>query len=95
MSNGILPNHILGNIVEEDLLEKRGLKFNYRETTAEIGGLAKKILIAGMKVILINSVLSSILLYTLSIYTAPWWVQKKIDHIRRKFLWKGVGISKG
>jgi hypothetical protein len=44
--------------------------------------------------ILLNSVLSSIPLYYLSLFKLPVWCLHKIDKIRRDFLWAGVDSKK-
>jgi Reverse transcriptase (RNA-dependent DNA polymerase) len=49
-----------------------------------------KFLSLGEQVVLLNSVLSSIPLYYLSLYKVPSWCLLKIDRIRRYFLWAGV-----
>jgi hypothetical protein len=46
------------------------------------------------KLILINSVLSSIPFYMFSMYLIPVWVIKTIDKIRAKFLWHGADNDK-
>ena len=48
-----------------------------------------KLLSYGGRLILINSVLSSIPLYYFSFYKVPIWVIQRIDRIRRRFLWGG------
>jgi hypothetical protein len=40
-------------------------------------------------VVLLDSILSSIPLYYLSLYNVPSWCLLKIDRIRRNFLWAG------
>ncbi|XP_020264999.1 uncharacterized protein LOC109840677 [Asparagus officinalis] len=43
----------------------------------------------GGRLVLLNSVLSSIPLYFMSFYKLPMWLIKEIDKIRRNFLWTG------
>ena len=50
-----------------------------------------KFLSFGGRVTLINSVLTSLPLYYMSIFKAPIGVIKRIDKIRRAFLWGGNG----
>lgn len=45
----------------------------------------------GGRIVLINLVLSAIPLYQTAIYTMPKWVKKKIDRIRKEFLWVELG----
>ena len=48
----------------------------------------------GGRITMINAVLSSVPLYTLSLYRLPKKVLTKIDQIRRQFLWQGTGLKK-
>ncbi|XP_020266417.1 uncharacterized protein LOC109841906 [Asparagus officinalis] len=48
----------------------------------------------GGRLVLLNSVLSSIPLYYMSFYKLPSWVIKEVDKIRKNFLWTGKNISK-
>ncbi|XP_020262542.1 uncharacterized protein LOC109838519 [Asparagus officinalis] len=48
----------------------------------------------GGRLVLLNSVLSSILLYYMSFYKLPSWVIKEVDKIRKNFLWTGKNISR-
>jgi hypothetical protein len=49
-----------------------------------------KFLYLGGRVVLLNSILTSIPLYYLSLFKIPSWCLLKIDKIRRSFLWAGV-----
>ena len=42
---------------------------------------------------MINVVLSAIPTYFLSFFSPPRWVEREIDSLRRKFLWKGTGLE--
>jgi hypothetical protein len=53
-----------------------------------------KFLSMGGRLVLLNSILSSILLYYLSLFRIPVWCLNKIDKIRRDFLWAGVDSKK-
>jgi hypothetical protein len=53
-----------------------------------------KILSMGGRLILLNSILSSILLYYQSLFRLPDWCLHKIDKIRHDFLWAGVDSKK-
>lgn len=48
----------------------------------------------GDRITLLNSVLSTIPLYTLSVYKISITVLNQIDKIRRKFLWQGTSPKK-
>jgi Reverse transcriptase (RNA-dependent DNA polymerase) len=47
----------------------------------------------GGRLVLLNSVLSSITLYYISLFKIPAWVLSRIDQIRKRFLWAGVNSS--
>lgn len=47
----------------------------------------------GGRLTLVNSVLSAIPTYWLSLFKIPCWVIKKINRIRRDFLWSGTDID--
>lgn len=49
----------------------------------------------GGRLILLNSVLSSLPLYFCSVFALPSWVIKDIDKIRRGFFWKGKNKTNG
>jgi hypothetical protein len=49
-----------------------------------------KFLFMGGRVIILNSIISAISSYYLSVYRIPQWVLRKIDTLRRRFLWAGV-----
>jgi hypothetical protein len=44
---------------------------------------------------LINSVLTATMTYFLTVFDPPKWLIKKIDKIRRNFLWCGEEIGSG
>jgi hypothetical protein len=48
-----------------------------------------KLLNKSSRLILVNSVLSSVVLYHMTVFPLSKWVIKKIDKIRRGFLWHG------
>lgn len=48
----------------------------------------------GGRLILLNSVLTALPLYLLSMYKATKYVIKKTDTVRRKFLWQGTRNKK-
>ncbi|XP_020253777.1 uncharacterized protein LOC109830826 [Asparagus officinalis] len=48
----------------------------------------------GGRLVLLNSVLTSIPLYFMSFYKLPGWLIKEVDKIRRNFLWSGKSVSK-
>lgn len=64
-------------------------KFSTRLT----GWAPKQLSMAG-RLVLINSVLSSIPVYYMSCFKLPIWVIEEIDKTRRNFLWHGVSAQK-
>jgi hypothetical protein len=52
-----------------------------------------KFLSMGGRLVMLNSVLSSLSLYFLSIYRIPKWVLVKIDRLKRNFLWARVEMD--
>ncbi|KAJ4804846.1 RNA-directed DNA polymerase (reverse transcriptase)-related family protein [Rhynchospora pubera] len=56
------------------------------------GWSASLLSIAG-RLVLVNSCLSSLPVYFMSVFKLPSWVIKRIDTIRRSFLWHGVQFS--
>ena len=55
-----------------------------------LAGSKGRLLSLGGRVTMINAVLSTIPTYFLSFFLFPIWVKRKIDSLRRKFLWNGV-----
>jgi hypothetical protein len=47
----------------------------------------------GGRLVLLNSVISTIPLYYITLFKIPCWVLIKIDHIRKRFLWAGSDIT--
>ncbi|XP_019241886.1 PREDICTED: uncharacterized protein LOC109221911 [Nicotiana attenuata] len=52
-------------------------------------GAKKKLWRYGMRVVLVNSVLDSIPTYVMSLFPLPAKVEKRMDTIRRNFIWQG------
>ncbi|XP_078150204.1 uncharacterized protein LOC144545511 [Carex rostrata] len=63
-----------------------------RFSTRLTGWAARYLSIAG-RLVLLNSVLSSLPVYFMSVLLLPEWVLKEIDKIRRRFLWHGVSTE--
>lgn len=72
-------------------IKKRGLDRNHRKSTEKTREMAySRFLSLGGQIVLINSVLSTVPLYQLSLYRMPKWVRRKIDKIKRDFLCEGM-----
>ncbi|KAJ4784621.1 RNA-directed DNA polymerase (reverse transcriptase)-related family protein [Rhynchospora pubera] len=61
---------------------------------AKLQGWAASLLSIAGRLVLINSCLSSLPTYFMSVFKLPLWVIKKIDAIRRSFLWHGSVAAK-
>lgn len=59
----------------------------------KLTSLKANYLLLGGRLTLVNSVLTSILTYWMSMFNLPSWVIKEIDMIRRDFLWKGPKLG--
>ena len=83
-----LPLHVrqLKRVDVQPLIDKVGAKL-----TAWKGRLLNK---AG-RLKLVNSVLSSVPTYYLTVFELQKWAIKKIDKLRRNFLWKGMPVANG
>ncbi|KAJ3672310.1 hypothetical protein LUZ60_007031 [Juncus effusus] len=72
---------------------KKPMKRDYRNLIENFGkklqGWQGTNLSIGGRLVLINSVLSSLSVYYLSVFKFPKWVIKEMDKIRQNFLWKG------
>ena len=53
-----------------------------------------QLLFIGGRLTLLNSILSVVPLYALSLFRIPTTILHKIDSLRRKFLWQGYGSQK-
>ncbi len=60
-----------------------------------IEGWKAKLLSQGGRLVLVNSVLSNLALYYLSIFKAPKWAIRRIEVLRRAFFWKGGSAVAG
>lgn len=77
---------------------RRPCKQDWRSLTEKIKGrLASwksNYLSIGGRLTLLNSVLSAVPTYWMSLFRLPKWVTKEIDRVRRDFLWSGPDIEK-
>ncbi|KAJ4810728.1 RNA-directed DNA polymerase (reverse transcriptase)-related family protein [Rhynchospora pubera] len=60
----------------------------------KLNGWSSSLLSKAGRLVLLNSCLSSLPIYFMSIFKLPSWVVKRIDSIRRSFLWHGVRQEK-
>ena len=82
-----LPLHTrkLRRIEVQPLIDKIG---------ARLPGWKGKFLSSSGKEILVKTVLSSLPIYHLTVFHAQKWLIKRIDRIRRSFLWRGESPDK-
>ncbi|KAJ4760681.1 RNA-directed DNA polymerase (reverse transcriptase)-related family protein [Rhynchospora pubera] len=62
--------------------------------STKLRGWSASLLSITGRVVLINSCLSSLPTYFMSVFKLPTWVIKRIDSVRRSFLWHGVYTDK-
>ena len=84
------PMHYLGLPLHTQKLRKKDWFFLIDKIEKRLQNWKGSLLSIGGRVTLLNSVLSSIPLYFLSVYKIPKFVIKKIDQIRCRFLWQGT-----
>ena len=62
--------------------------------TKRLGGWQGNSLSFGGRLTLLNSCLSSIPIYSMSLYMLPKTIHKRLDKTRKRFFWQGGGIKK-
>lgn len=85
-----LPFTYLGLPLSNKKLPKSAYLPLIQRMNKRLGGWAAKHLTIAGRIVLINSVLSSLPTYFMSCLKLPVWVIKDIDKIRRTFLWHGT-----
>lgn len=88
------PLKYLGLPLHKSKLTKPDWDFLITKFESKLQNWKGQMLSIGGRLTLINSVLSSIPLYTLSIFKVPNYVIKQIDSIRCRFLWQGTVRSR-
>lgn len=91
---GKFPFTYLGLPLQPQGLKSQDWDYLVEKLNKRLQGWKENMLSIGGRSTLINSVLSSIPLYTLSIYRVHVGVINKIDKIRRRFLWQGTTIGR-
>ncbi|XP_058724719.1 uncharacterized protein LOC131596153 [Vicia villosa] len=92
---GVTPFKFLGVMVGDSPRKTAMWKEVINDIRRRLNNWRGKFLSVGGRVVLINSVLNAIPLYSLSFYRAPKKVIKEIVSIQRNFLWKGVEGDRG
>ena len=71
-------------------LRRADLQILIDKIAAKLAGWKGKLLNKVGRLTLINSVLTSIITYLLTLFAPSKWLIKRIDKLRRSFLWKGI-----
>lgn len=86
-----LPFTYLGIPLSDKRLPKTSYLPLLHNLSKRLGGWAARFLSMAGRLVLVNSVLSSLPVYLMTVLKLPQWVIKEIDRIRRRFLWHGAG----
>ncbi|XP_078152676.1 uncharacterized protein LOC144547863 [Carex rostrata] len=84
-----LPLKYLGVPLSDKKLSTADWSCIIDKVTKKLQGWVGNLLSIGGRLTLVNSVLTAIPLYMLSLYKMPVKVRQQIDRIRRRFLWQG------
>lgn len=85
-----LPFTYLGIPLSDKRLPKTTYVPLLHKLNKRLGGWAAKFLSMAGRLVLVNSVLSSLLIYLMTVLKLPQWVTKEIDRVRHRFLWHGA-----
>jgi hypothetical protein len=83
------PIKYLGLPLSNKKLAKEHYMDLIRKFRAKLPGWKTTLLSPGGRIALLNSSLTSMLIFYMSTFLLPKWVIKEIDKIRRNFLWHG------
>ncbi|KAJ3680345.1 hypothetical protein LUZ60_016623 [Juncus effusus] len=89
LSNGDLPFRYLGYPLSPKIQNREVFHIVIEKFQRRLEGWQSELLSIGGRVILINSVLSSLPVYLFTAFKFLKWVLKEMERIRQKFLWKG------
>lgn len=95
MPNQKLPLQILGLPLHVRAIRRVDIQPLIDKMGGKLAAWKGKLLNKAGRLRLINSVLSSLPTYFLTVFRLPKWAIKKIDKLRRSFLWKGEAEAKG
>lgn len=87
---GSLPFKYLGLPLSDSRLQRQEFTHLIQKIRNRLTGWASKLLSIAGRVVLINSVITTMPIYYMSVFRMPKWVLQEIDQIRRTFLWQGV-----
>lgn len=88
-----LPFTYLGIPLSDWRLPKIAYLLLIYKLNSRLAGWAVRFLSIASRLVLINSILSSLPIYLMFVLKLPQWVINEINRIRRKFLWHGAGES--
>ncbi|KAJ4754103.1 RNA-directed DNA polymerase (reverse transcriptase)-related family protein [Rhynchospora pubera] len=84
-----LPVQYLGLPLSNKRPNKATFQLLVDKLTKRLAGWKAKLLSRAGRLVLASSVLSTILIFFMSVFKLPVWVVRAIDRIRRDFIWKG------
>lgn len=90
---GHLPVHYLGVTIAGRRPRKQDWEELIQKVRRRLSSWKIQYLSLGGRLTLVNSVLSALPTYWMSIFKLPCWVIKALDRIRRDFLWSGPDLS--
>jgi hypothetical protein len=90
MQSWDFPVKILGIAINRKKLRKTDYLPLIKWMSETLLGWRSNFLSRGGRLILLNSVLTALLTYFMSVFELPKWVIKEMDKIRRNFFWKGI-----
>lgn len=88
-NQGTFPFKYLGLPLSDSKLHKHDFIPIIDKMNARLSGWASKFLTMAGRVVLINSVLTALPVYFMSVCKIPVWALNEMDTIRRNFLWNG------
>lgn len=89
------PFKYLGLPLSDSRLCKQDYIPLVQKVSARLTGWGSKLLNIARKLVLVNSVLSSIPIYYMSVFSLPQWALDDLERTRRTFLWQGADPNEG
>ena len=93
-SQGLFPIMYLGIPIHYRRLKNAEWKHVEDRLQAKLSSWKGKLLSLGVRLVLINSVLSNMVLYMISFFQLPKGVLNKLDYFRSRFFWQGGSEKK-
>lgn len=93
-AKGAFPFKYLGLPLSDRVLPRSAYMQLIRKIRDKLSGWTASFLSIAGRMVLVNSVLSLMPTYFMSVFKLPAWVISDIDKIRQNFLWHGVNLDK-